>query len=256
VEAAATAVADLAGITPQEARMRLVLEPPAPLALLAPDKAAAAVEKLRQAGLAVVAPPMPPPTDKQRVLARSFTLGPAALSVKPRAGEPVELAWSQVGAILRGAVASRTETESIERKVVTTLGMGLDGNLKAHSEIIKKREVSVNEGTEQVIYVFGKDGKRIALYEHGLEFSGLGPRKEVGRFQNTVLLAKLLREQAPQAFYDERLVRLGRRQLPAFLRSHANREPTSPTTEHTDTRVTLDLLSEALWLGVSEGVLP
>lgn len=256
MEAVATAVADLAGITLQEARMRLVLEPPTPLLLAAPAEEPAVMERLRRVGLTVVSMPMPPPTDQQHVMARSFTLGPAALSVRPRAGEPVELAWSEVGAILRGAVATRTETESIQRKVETTVYMGLGGDIKARSEIIRTREVSVDEKTEQVIYVFGKSGQRLSLCENSLEFSGLGPTKEVSRFRNTVLLAKLLKERAPQAFYDERLVRLGRRPLPLFLRSHSNREATSPTTERTDTHVTLNLLSEALWRAVTEGVLP
>ncbi len=64
-----------------------------------------------------------------------------------------------------------------------------------------------------------------------------------------------MKEQAPQAFYDERLLRLGRRPLPRFLSAHSNKE-TGFATTRTDTRVTLDLLSEALWLAVTEGVLP
>ncbi|MBZ4419709.1 hypothetical protein [Myxococcus sp. RHSTA-1-4] len=236
--------------------MRLVLAPPTPLALLAPDEAAAAVERLRRAGLGVVAPWMPPPSDEQRTVARTFTLGPAAFSVLPRAGAPVELAWSEVGAILRGAVSTRTEKELIHRKVVTTVGMALDGSITAHSEVIRNWDSAVDEETEQVIHVFGKGGQRISLHERSVDFSGLGPSKAVGRFQNTLLLATLLKEKAPQACYDERLVRLGRRPLPMFLRAFSRGQSTSPTTQRTDTGVTLDVLSEALWLAVTEGVLP
>jgi hypothetical protein len=71
------------------------------------------------------------------------------------------------------------------------------------------------------------------------------------------VLANLLRRLVPGAFYDERLVRLGRRQLPVFAGSGEAHLSTANTSQKlTDTSSGLELLAEVLSRAVAEGLLP
>ncbi|HUL61375.1 MAG TPA: hypothetical protein VLU43_19005 [Anaeromyxobacteraceae bacterium] len=72
-EEAARAVAEAAGLALAEARMRLAPEPPALLALLEGEKADRVAALLRRGGLAAVAVDARVPSDRQRVVARTFS---------------------------------------------------------------------------------------------------------------------------------------------------------------------------------------
>src|SRR5438132_8961039 len=76
-EEAAKALADASGLTLAEARMRLAPEPPALLARLEPDKAAALVVSLRKGGWAALAVDVPCPTGKDRTVAHSLSFSDA-----------------------------------------------------------------------------------------------------------------------------------------------------------------------------------
>jgi hypothetical protein len=69
-------------------------------------------------------------------------------------------------------------------------------------------------------------------------------------------VARRLREGAKGAFYDERLLRLGRRPLP-FVASQEARSVTGTTaTTRTDTSSALDALAEVMRQAVAEALLP
>ncbi|MCY1043952.1 hypothetical protein OV208_21735 [Corallococcus sp. bb12-1] len=254
VPEAAQVLAAASGMAPAEARMRLAPEPPALLARLAPDAADALVKTLQDAGLAVLA--IDEAETVERVTARTVTFGSAQGTFTPRSGEPLTMAWEDVTVILRGASSMRTQSEHTEKKTQVALGAALiTGGLK----MTKTTETSVRgsqEETSQVVFVFDRDGRGAVLPEIGLDFSCLGPAMQPSRTANMVALPKLLRERAPKAFYDERLLRLGRRPLPFVLGGAV--QIVSGTTSHSriNTAQGLDVLAEAMRQGVARGYLP
>jgi hypothetical protein len=254
VPTAAQVLASAAGMAPAEARMRLAPEPPALLARLAPDAADALVQTLRDAGLAALA--VDEGAVAERVTARTATFGPEQGTFTPRAGAPLTMAWEDVTVILRGASSLRTQSEHTEKTTQVALGAALvTGGLK----LTKTTERSVrgaSEETSQVLFVFDREGRGALLPEVGFDFSCLGAAMQPSRTANMVTLARTVRERAPAAFYDERLLRLGRRPLPFVLGGSV--QVVSGATSHSriNTAQGLDVLAEALRLGVAGGFLP
>ncbi len=107
-----------------------------------------------------------------------------------------------------------------------------------------------------MILVYPGDGRAAVLAEGQLEFSCLGAGMQPSSTANMLELARRLRERARSAFYDERLLRLGRRPLPfvAALESRSQ-TPTSSATR-TDTSDALDTLAEVMRRALLEGLLP
>jgi hypothetical protein len=242
---AVKALTDAAGSTAAEARMRLAPEPPALLARL-PDAAAdELVAKLRKAGLAALAIDARVPSDRLQV--RTFALEKEALKLTTRAGETADLAWGELALILRAQRIRRAETDKTETSKRLSIGSAvLTGGLKMTST--KKSVVrSAEEQSEQLLLIYVSDGRAVELAETALDWSGLGALQP-SRTANFLELTKRIREQAPRARYDDRLVRLGRRSLPFGGISGEQRVTAgSSSTLHTDTAGTVDILAELLW---------
>ena len=254
-EEAASALAEASGLALAEARMRLAPEPPALLARLEPDTAEALVVALRKRGLAVLAVPARVPTDKDRIVARSFSFDNAGVTFTSWSGDSVQLAWPDVLAILRGLRASRSEVERTERSKSFSVGMAVaTGGLKM-TRIATKTVRSSEESTEQVILVYSRGGPVALLAERELDFSCLGPGMSPSSTANMVELARRLREKANAAFYDERLLRLGRRPLPFLARGESRSQSGTSTVMRADTSGSLDVLAEVMRQALVEGIL-
>ncbi|MCE9667625.1 hypothetical protein LY474_07330 [Myxococcus stipitatus] len=256
--AAAAALAEVAGLTLAEARMRLAPEPPALLARLAPDVADAWVSSLTGQGLAVVA------VDERRlgaprVVARRVEFGPATMTFTSRAGESLELSGADIVAVLRGASSMRTVTENTEALSRVDTAKAYAKTLVSHGLIpLRTGDKTVRreaEETSQLIYVFARDGRAAVLAEHALDFSCLGPAMQPVRTANMGVLMRMLCERAPDAFHDERLLRLGRRPLP-FVVSDATQLSTGKVSvSRVNTAQGLDVLAEVMRQGVMQGIL-
>jgi hypothetical protein len=253
---AARAVAEAAGLTLAEARMRLAPEPPALLARLEPGEADLLVVALRKAGLAALAVAARCPGDRDRTVARSLAIDEAGLTFTPRFGDATAFEWTDVTAILRGLRASRSEVKRTEKSKSFSLGAAvMTGGLKM-TRTSTRTERSSEEVIEQVILVYARDGRAAALAEHELDFSCLGTAMQPSSTGNMLELARRLREGAKSAFYDERLMRLGRRSLPFLAAGHSRSQTPARETTRTDTSDSLDTLAEVLRQAVTEGLLP
>jgi len=253
---AARAVADAAGVTLAEARMRLAPEPPALLARLETEEAGKLVAALRKAGLSALAVEARCPTDKDRTHARSFALDGTGVTFTPRFADSVKVLWPDVVAILRGLRASRSEVERSERETRLSVGRALvTGGISMHRTSTKKVRSS-EEAFEQVIFVYARGGRAVTLAEDELDFTCLGSGMQPSSTANMVELARRLRERAKGAFYDERLLRLGRRQLPFLAGGESRSQLPTLMTTHTDTSGSLDTLAEVLRQAVLAGLLP
>lgn len=251
VEALATA----AGMAPAEARMRLAPEPPALLARLAPAAADALVAQLRKAGLAALAVDEQQLAEEERTLARSVAFGPASVTFTPRAGPPLELAWDEVRVILRGASSVRTQREHVEKTRGLDMGKALVTGGLAATRTSEKTVRSNQEETSQIIFVFAQDGRGALLSEHALDFSCLGPHMQPVRTANMGVLVKLLRERAPRAYFDERLMRLGRRPLPFVVGGTVLVSSGGTTQTRVNTAQGMDVLAEVMRQAVALGLL-
>src|SRR5689334_18374070 len=172
-EAAAKALAAASGLTLAEARMRLAPEPPALLARLPPDEAAALVAALRKSGLASLAVDMHG-AGKDRLAAHSVSFGDSGVTFTPRFGDALELPWGDLVAILRGLRASRSEVERTEKSRRFSLGRAVVTGGLAISRTSKKTVHERTESAEQVIFAYARDGRAAVLAEHQLDFSCLG----------------------------------------------------------------------------------
>ena len=255
-EEAARALAEASGVTLAEARMRLAPEPPALLAPLEPDKADALVASLRKTGIAALAVAVPCPGDKDRCVVRSFSFSDAGIVLTPRFGEQMQVPRGDVLAILRGVRMSRSEVERTEKSrtfsAATAVATGGLKMTRTSTKTVHSREESV----EQVVLLYARDGRAATLAERLLDFSCLGPGMQPSSAGNMAELARRLRDEAKAAFYDERLLRLGRRPLPFVARGEWRSEAGGAVTTHVDTSGSLDVLAEVMRQALAEGLLP
>ena len=255
-EEAARAFALASGLTLAEARMRLAPEPPAVLARVEADKAEALVGALRKVGAPSVALDASCPTDRDRLLVHRFSLTAVEATFTSRPGDSFRFAWPEVMAILRGLRASRTEVERTEKSRSFSVGRAVMTGGLLLSRTSTKTVRSSSEETEQVLLVYLRDGRAASLAENELEFSSLGKGMQPSSTGNMGEVARRLRENAKTAFYDERLLRLGRRPLPFLLGNDSRTETRAAVTTRSDTSESLDVLAEAMRQALAEGLLP
>ncbi len=255
-EEAAGALAEASGLAPAEARLRLAPEPPALLARLEAGEADSLVVRLSAAGLHVLAVDATPPGDQDRTVARSVAIDDESVTLVPRFGESMQVRWPDMLAVLRGSRASRSETVRTEKSKSFSLGTAIaTGGLKL-SRTSTRTARSSEESTEQVILVYARDGRAAILAEREVEFSCLGATMQPSSTANMMELARRVREKATGAFYDERLLRLGRRPLPFLGGGESLSRTATATTTRSDTTSSLDVLAEIMRRALREGLLP
>jgi hypothetical protein len=161
-----------------------------------------------------------------------------------------------VTTILRGLRASRSEVRRTERSTSFSPGTAvLTGGLRTTRSSARTVRSS-EEVVEQVILLYARGGRAATLAESQLDFSCLGPGMQPTSSGNMQELARRLREQAKGAYYDERLVRLGRRSLPFLAAGEWRSQTSTTTTTRSDTSGALDALAEVMRQAVAEGLLP
>jgi hypothetical protein len=255
-ETAASALAEAAGIALAEARMRLAPEAPALLARLEPDKAEALVVGLRRHRLAVLSVPDPVPNDKDRVVVRSFSGDDTGATFNSRSGDAVHMAWADVLAILRGLRATRTEVERTVKATRFSVGTAIATGGMKMTRTATSEVRSSEESTEQVCLVYPRSGPVVLLAERELDFSCLGPGMSPSSTTNMAELARRLRQKATAAFFDERLLRLGRRPMPFLARGESRSQSGTTVITRADTSSSLDVLAEVMWQALVQGLLP
>jgi hypothetical protein len=252
-EDAAQLLCEVANLTQAEARMRVAPEPPALLALLDDAKADEVAAQLRKRGLAAIS--VAARSSGPKLIVRSFSFEEHELTLRPREGEALALRYDQLAMILRAQSAHRSDTTSTQTARQFSMARGLATGGLSMSKKVTTTTRSQEETVEQSLLIYSREGKSAALSEIGLDLTGLG-KLQPSRAANMAELASRIRARAPQAFYDERLLRLGRRALPFVLHSESRVSTGKSTTVETDTAGGVDLLAEVLWQGLQAGLIP
>lgn len=134
-----------------------------------------------------------------------FAFRPSALVADERA--EAELPYADIGALVRASHReTQTTTEQVkERKLRPVMAIATGGLVMSKKTT---REVTRHEEhREQVLYIFRRSGDAPwILRERGALYGGLGPDTAPAAFTNFQTTIQRLRDRAPSAAYDERLM--------------------------------------------------
>ena len=252
---AAQAFAKMTGQTLAEARMRLAPEPPMWLGRFAPEVAVVHLQTLRAQRLKVVSVDEEETSFAAWFVPRKFTLDGPVATFTSGGGETRMIPWDSLTVVLRAASRMRSELQTPQTVRTFSLGKSLAtgglSNTKKVTSTVRTTELEL----ESSLYLFDADGQGVVLKERSLDFTSLGKHLGPARTQNMTTLARLVKERATRAFYDERLVRLGTRTLPAVGGGEFRYTSKDVNVSRTSTAGSVDLLAEFLRLGVAEGLI-
>ncbi len=206
-EAEAAALAGDLGTTAYDARLLLAAGMPA-VVRTTPDKAAALdlLARLRARGHGAVA------CDAAAVVAsadmvpmRRPRLGADAVTLDDRPGE--RLPYDDVLALVAAVHRSRTETATQTRETRLSVGRAVMTGGLAFTKTVKTDSRSSTAEREGVLYVFRRSGATPwILHEHGTSWAGLGLVLAPSESENYRAAVAALRERAPGAAFEDRLV--------------------------------------------------
>jgi len=247
VETEAPLLAADLGITLYEAG--LMLRVPSPVVVLRTDdrtRTMALLGALRSRGHHVVACDVAAVASaEQLVSVQRFRLADEGLSVEAPRGVEVQVAWSDVVAIVRAVHRSRTER--LEKTDEQRLSLGraaFTGGLALRKTVTTETKIA-SEEREQVLYVFPQAGRPLFFAQSRTRYDGLGAELRPSQIENFATFTRLLRERAPLAAYDERL--LAPRPHAERVRSHVRGHETASSAQG------VDLLAHLVAMAVARG---
>jgi hypothetical protein len=185
-----------------EARQRLAAGFPSVLQRLAtPEAAEALAASLRARGhdARCVDPATLPVGAMFQV--RDVTLEPDAV----RSGRC--LAFADLTALIRAVVVGTAQSTDVTRERKFSLGRAVLSQGLVMTRQTERTTVSVSQEKEAVLYVFSKHEAPWCFAEGALRYTGLGAALKPVRLENFETVVRSLRAGAPQARFDDRLVR-------------------------------------------------
>lgn len=203
-EAAASRIARALGVTAYEARLAIAGGFPAILLSTVDEaKTRAVLATLRGGGDDAVA------CDGRAILSADAMVPLDHFAFEERAvvAGGQTLPYDDVLCLVRAVHRARasTETKTTERKFAVGKSL-LSGGL-ANSKVVTTTSKEGAESREQVLYVFRRSGETPwILRESRTGYEGLGAARGLTATANFATTVQLLRQRAPQAPYDERLM--------------------------------------------------
>jgi hypothetical protein len=191
------------GLVAYEARMTVAAGYPAVLATMADaSRAHDLVATLRaHGGDAVACDANEVVSSDAMVALDKFTLDAHAI----RAGRQ-ELVWGDVLCLLRASHRARSSTETKTTETKFSAGKSLLTGGLSNTTTVTKHAKESSESREQVLYVFRRSGQTPWVLREYSRYEGLGSALARTTIENFATTVRLLRERAPDAVYDERLV--------------------------------------------------
>jgi hypothetical protein len=177
---------------------------------------------------------------------RRFRLEPDAIALDEP--NPARLPAADVAALLRAVHHVRTDLRTEVSTKSFSLGRALATGGLMLSKTSKREERSSSTETEPVLYVFRASGATPwILRERGTNYATLGAELGPSSMQNFLTTVRKLRELAPHAVYDERLLKLRVQAGPPVKRSGLDVETLTASTASA-----LDIAAHLLARWISE----
>lgn len=198
-------VVEVFGVSAAEARIRLASTRPAVITRAPYAEAAAIRARGEVVGLRTVSC-----DDRDVALVRDapaaqrVELGDSSVRFVSREGPAVEIPYEELRMIVR---ASRVSRFGRELRPILPFGSMKVGR----SAEDPRGEVFEDESVEHALLLFSRDA--CALVNQHTNFSNLGPTMQLSALANLQAISRSLRERAPRAVFDDRLVAMGRRRL-------------------------------------------
>jgi hypothetical protein len=204
----ASALAAALETTVYEARQRLVAVPS--VVALAPSVEAARERVARLEGhgfSAFVLDSASSPFVDLQLPAREFGFLPDSIQARSRMGDTTELPYDAIRLILRGTQTSTETSEKTVKGKKFSAGLAVaTGGLvvrKRVNETVKDRRDTISN----FIHVYATKGRPVVFSDSMVKFDGLGERMQASQMLNMQALLLRLRELAPGATFDDRLMR-------------------------------------------------
>ncbi len=199
--------ADLGSTTYETA---LMLRAPSPIPILRTDdraRALALLGRLRSRGHEAVACDANAVASAASMLqVRAFALEPDALVVRAEAAATDRVPWGDFVAFVRAI--HRTRSESVEKNTSQKFDLGraaMSGGLMVTKKVTTVTK-HASEEREPVLYAFRHHGAPLLFAQSRVRYEALEAALRPSQMENFGVLVRLLRERAPAAAYDERLL--------------------------------------------------
>ena len=158
------------------------------------------------------------------------------------------LPYSDIIVLARASHQTRVETTTTEKKKSFSMGRAIVSGGLLLTKTKEKSSTARTDQREEVLYVFHRAGSTPWLVrERGTRYDGLGDKMGPLEHANFVTTVALLREHAPQAAYDDRLVS---RKIPERVAQFAAQACGDRRRVETSSEPGMDLLAHLLaaWL--------
>lgn len=192
--------------------LRLALSGPLPLVLLETedaDRARSLLASLRGRGHGAVACDDASVTSSADMLRpKSFVFEPGVITFETPGAAPMRVNPEEVLGLVVATHAREEDSDREVREKKLSLGRAAmtGGLVRSKTKTVTER-ASTRE-SERVLYLLNRSGSgHVLLRETRLHYSGLGARKGHSAIESFSTLIAALREHAPLAFHDERLLR-------------------------------------------------
>lgn len=200
------------GLSAADVRLRLAALTPAVLTRVPASEAQPLREALQAEGFVAVSCEVPPRAAGGLLGVRRFTLDEQELQLEGTMGERQRVPYSELRLLVRGRRTTTTVEERLEWAVSENArglkGMGGRGRPDA---TLERFEVK-HDHHSQFLWAYAESGG--VAFSQGTQFNGLGARRGLSLTENLLNLGKELRQRAPQAVVDERLLGQPRFSLP------------------------------------------
>lgn len=205
----ARTIAETLGILVYEARQRIAGGGPVVLASFADQQQAEALAaKLSLVGVpALVMDREGVRKRRQPFHVRRFVLEPQALRLESVAGELSVIAYETMELLLVATCSSQTQTTATVTERKFSLGKTLLAGGVPMSKKVTREETVTSEEYDQTLWLYAQGRGPVIFARAGLSYDGFGTAMLLSRDLNFVHLKNELQRLAPQAGYDERLLK-------------------------------------------------
>ena len=206
----AKTIAETMGTVVFEARQKISGGGPAVLASFADQQRAATLAtQLSQAGVpALVIDTSVVRSRNQQLHVGHFVLGPHALQIKLSDGELCEIDYSTIELLLV-AVCTAGQTQTITTETERKFSLGktlLAGGVPMTKKVQSEKVVNIEE-RDETLWLYVRGGATVVFNRGAMSYEGLGDAMQFTRDLNFTHLKNELRLLAPQAGYDDRLLK-------------------------------------------------